>query len=64
MQLATRVRLAAACCVALGVVGAGALLARDGFSRPALLIACLAVVLVGVLLSRRADAAASRRPGW
>ncbi|WP_435098973.1 hypothetical protein [Halarchaeum sp. P4] len=64
MQTATRVRLAAACCLALGALGAGLVALRAGATRPALLAACLLVVLVGVLLFGRAEGAEERKPGW
>lgn len=64
VQTATRVRVAAVLCVALGAVGATLLVVRHGLARPALLAACLAVALVGLVLFRRADGAESRKPGW
>ncbi|GGM74662.1 hypothetical protein J2752_002702 [Halarchaeum rubridurum] len=64
MQTATRVRLAAALCAALGALGAATLLLRDGLARPVLLAACAMVLVVAALLYRRADGAESRRPGW
>jgi len=64
VQTATRVRVAAALCIALGAFGAGALLLHDGLARPPLLAACGLVLVVGVVLYRRADGAESRKPGW
>ena len=64
MDTVTRVRLAAALCVGLGAFGAGGVYLRVGLARPALLLACVLAVAVGVVLHRRADRAAERRPGW
>ncbi|QLC33438.1 hypothetical protein EFA46_004220 [Halarchaeum sp. CBA1220] len=64
METTRRVRVAAACCIALGLGGAGLLYARSGFARPAALAACALVAFVGVLLSRRAAGAGERKPDW